>query len=150
MTGGCFCRVNSQSPILFIMWFLGEVFLLVSWLHGLLFWVHHLRGWRSCTFSYLSNFVAKTQHPYDHYPRFDEFTIPSLDNFLVGDRNTLLLCPIRALQKYLTMTGQYFPDISGLFISTSRWSVLKHHFFLAQVFHQPSLRFRLCRAVQNS
>ena len=52
-----------------------------------------------------------------HDPRFDEFTIPSLDDFVGGERDELLLPPIRGLRKYLARMEQYCPAISGLFIS---------------------------------
>ena len=90
----------------------------VSELHWLSFRVRHSHGRRSCTFSFLPDFVAKTQNPSVHDPRFDEFTVLSLDNFVDGDRDELLLCPIRALRKYLSWTEQYHPGIEGLFIST--------------------------------
>ena len=53
---------------------------------------------------------------------FDEFTIPLLDDFAGGDHDELLLllCPIRALKKYLARTEQYLFGISGLFTSTSQ------------------------------
>ena len=51
-------------------------------------------------------------------PHFDGFTVPSLDDFVYGDRDELLLYPIRALQKYLSWTEQYLPGIEGLFAST--------------------------------
>ena len=47
----------------------------VSELHGLSFQVCHSRGWQSCTFSFLLDFVAKTQNPLAPDPCFDEFTI---------------------------------------------------------------------------
>ena len=80
----------------------------ISELHGLLFLFCHSRGWRSCTFSYL--------------PRFDEFTIPSLDNFVGGggDRDELLFYPIRDLQKYLARIEQYHLYIYNHFICTSQ------------------------------
>ena len=80
----------------------------VSELHGLSFRVRHLRGWRSCTFSFLPD------------SRFEEFSVPSLDDFIGDDRDKLLLCPIQALRKYLLRTEQYCPGIKGLFVSTGR------------------------------
>ena len=77
----------------------------VSDLLDLSFCSYHSWGWRSCTFSYLPDFVAKTQNLSVHDTRFDEFTIPSLDDFVVGDWDELLLCPIRA-RKYLARPEQ--------------------------------------------
>ena len=53
----------------------------VNELHGLSFRVCHSQGWRSCTFSFLPDFVANTQNPFVCNPHFDEFTILSLDDF---------------------------------------------------------------------
>ena len=55
------------------------------------------------------------QLPYLH---FNEFTVPSWKDFVDGDRDELLVCPIRALQKYFSQTEQYRPHNEGLLIST--------------------------------
>ena len=89
----------------------------VSELHGLSFRVRHSHGWSSCTFSFLPDFVAETQNPSFHDSRFEEFSVPPLDGFVGSDRDELLLCPTRALQKYLACTEQYCLGIEGLFIS---------------------------------
>ena len=57
----------------------------VSELHGLFFHVDHSWCWRSCTFSFLPNFIAKIQNPSVPDPRFDEFMVPSLDDFVDGN-----------------------------------------------------------------
>ena len=44
-------------------------------LHGLSFHAWHSRDWKSCTFSCLPDFYAKTQIPSVHDPCFEEFTI---------------------------------------------------------------------------
>ena len=74
------------------------------------------RVWRFSTFTFLLDFVAKTQNPLVPDPHFDEITIPSLDDFVGGDRDELLHYLIRALRKYLSRTKHYRPDIEGLFI----------------------------------
>ena len=89
----------------------------VSELHGLSFRICHSCGWRSCTFSFLLGFIAKTQNPSVPDSRFEEFTIPSLDDFVGGDRDELL-CPICALRKYLSWTEHFRPGIESLFVST--------------------------------
>ena len=66
----------------------------VSELNCLSFLVHHSCGWGSVTFSFLPDFVAKTQNPSVPDPRFEEFTVPSLDDFVDGDWDELLLCSI--------------------------------------------------------
>ena len=67
----------------------------------------------------MPDFVAKTQNPLVPDDRFLEFSIPSVDDFVGGDHEELLLYPIRALHKYLARMEQYHFDISGLFVSTS-------------------------------
>ena len=47
-------------------------------LYGLSFRVRHSLGWRSCTFSFLPDYVAKTQNPSVPDHRFGEFMVPSL------------------------------------------------------------------------
>ena len=81
-------------------------------LHGLAFRVRHSRSWKSCTFSFLPGLVAKTQNPFvpDSH---SEFLVPSLDDFIGDDGDELLLCSIRALQKYLSQTEQYCPGIEA-------------------------------------
>ena len=82
-------------------------YLLLHWprkggeLHGLSFWICRSRGLKSCTFSYLPDFVAKTQNHSVHDPHFDEFTIPTLDYSVGGDWDEFLLCPIRAFKRYM-------------------------------------------------
>ena len=53
-------------------------------MHGLSYLVQHPRGWKSCTFSFVADFVAKTQQN-------QELSIPSLDDFVGGDRDKLVL-----------------------------------------------------------
>ena len=69
----------------------------VSEFHSLSFHVHQSRGWRSCTFSFLSDFIAKTQNPSVTDPHFNEFTVLFLDDVVDGGKDELLLCPIGAL-----------------------------------------------------
>ena len=92
----------------------------VSELHCLSFRVCHLRGWKSCTFLFLHDYVAKTQNPSIPDSCFEEFLVPSLDYFVGDDKAELLMCPIRALRRYLSRKEQYRPGIEGLFISTRR------------------------------
>ena len=92
----------------------------VSELHGLSFHVWHSLGWKSCTFSYVRNFVANTQNPSLHDPRFNEFTALSLDDSVSGDRDEFLLCPIHVLRQYLAWTEKYHPGVPDLFVSTSK------------------------------
>ena len=67
------------------------------------------------------DFVAKAHNPSVHDPRFEEFTIPSLDNLIMdGDRDKLLLFLIRAFRKCLSRVEQYRPGMSNLYISASK------------------------------
>ena len=56
-------------------------------LHVLSFRVSNSWDWRSCTLSFLPDFVAKTQNPSVPDPCFDEFTIPSVDDFVDGNKD---------------------------------------------------------------
>ena len=95
----------------------------VSELHGLSFWARHSHGWSFCTF-FLPDFVAKTQNPSVPDSHFEDFSVPSLDDFVGGDRDEPLFCPIRALCKYLFRTEQYHPGIESLFILMGRQKIL--------------------------
>ena len=101
----------------------------ISELQGLSFHVWHSRGWKPCTFSYFLVFVANTQNSSVHNPTMEEFTIPSLDNFVGGDRDKMLLCSPRILKKYLSQMDQYLPDVSNP-VHLEETGVPKHHFIL--------------------
>ena len=58
----------------------------VSELHDLSSRVRHSQGWKSYTFSFLPDFVAKTQNPSVPDSCFEEFSVPSLDDFVGDDR----------------------------------------------------------------
>ena len=90
----------------------------VSELHDLSFRVCHSHRWRSCTFSFLPDFLDKTQNPSIPDSCFKEFSVPSLDDFIGNDWDKLLLCRSRALRKYILQTEQFRPGIEGLFVST--------------------------------
>ena len=57
----------------------------VSKLHGLSYQLRYSEGWRSCIFSFVPNFVAKTQNPPVLCPKFYEFTVSSWMDFVVRD-----------------------------------------------------------------
>ena len=86
-------------------------------LHGLSHRAQHSQGWKSYTFSFVSDFVAKTQNLSLHGYRFEEFLIPSLDDFVGGDRDELVLSSIGALRRCLSCTEQYHSEFLNLFIS---------------------------------
>ena len=87
----------------------------VSELHGLSYIiVRYSRGWRSCTFSFLLDFVAKKQNLSVYDSCIDEFTLPSLADFVDGDRDEMLLCPIRTIKRYLIRIEQFKSTCSSL------------------------------------
>ena len=70
----------------------------------------------ACTFCFVPDFVAETQNTSIHDPRIEKCRTPSLDDFVDGDRDELLLYPIRSLRKYLSWaecTVLAFPIISS-------------------------------------
>ena len=44
--------------------------------------------------------------------RFEVYTIPSVDDFVDGVRDKLLLWPFRALRKHLSQIEQFRPEVS--------------------------------------
>ena len=105
-------------------------------LHGLSFRVSHTQGWKSMSFSFVPGFVAKTQDPSISDPRFESFTIPALPR-RDSDPDARLLCPVRAVRRYLDLTAIHRPDRNRLFISpgATRKEVSKNtiSFWLRQV-----------------
>ena len=69
------------------------------------------------TFSFVLDFMAKTQDPSVYDPRF-KFTISSFRDFTGGDQDEMLLCPVCAVQQYLQRTSLFQPKLPHLFIST--------------------------------
>ena len=100
-------------------------------LHGLSFRVLHSCSWKLCTFLFLPDYMAKTQNPSVPDSRFEEFSVPSLDDFVGDDRDELLLCFICALLKYLSRMEQYHPGIEGLFVSTGRRKRRVSHYMIS-------------------
>ena len=64
--------------------------------------------------------MVKTQNPSVYDSRFEEFTIPALDDLVDGERDELLLYSPRAQTKYLSWMEQHCPNISNLFVSTTK------------------------------
>ena len=52
-------------------------------------------------------------------PRFEEFTVFSLSDFVDGDRDKMLLSPVRALRRYLGRTEQFCHASTDLFTSVT-------------------------------
>ena len=88
-------------------------------LHVLLYHVSHSRGWAEVSFSFVPGFVAKTQDPSSLASRFEGFTVPALPN-VRNNRNGRLLCPVRAVRRYLDRTAAHRPRCERLFVTTGR------------------------------
>ena len=93
----------------------------VGELHALTAKVGHSEGWKSLSFSFVPDFVAKTQNPSVPDHRFDGFTIPSLKDFSGDDPQEMVLCPVRAVRLYLKRTQPLRSSDHGrLFLATGR------------------------------
>ena len=77
----------------------------VGELHGLSFRFYHSKGQRSCIFLFLPDFRAKTQNPSVSDSLLEKFVVPSLADFMGGDRDKMVLFPIRAIQGYLGLNA---------------------------------------------
>ena len=75
---------------------------------------------------FVFDFVTKSQKPSIHDPGLKEFSVLSLDDFVGGERDKLLFCPVRTLRKYLLCTGLYHPEVSNLFVLMTK----RKYFFL--------------------
>ena len=90
----------------------------VSELHGLSKVVSHTREWSSVSLSLAPDFVAKNQIPDDPSSYVGTFSIPALTNLEKCSDKDLLLCPVRAMRKYLSrMSRSRPPSSSRLFLS---------------------------------
>ena len=85
-------------------------------LHALSYRVSHSRNWGEVSFSFVPGFVAKTQDPSSLAPRFEVFTVPALPNAR-NNRNGRLLCPVRAVRRYLDRTAAHRPRCERLFVT---------------------------------
>ena len=88
-------------------------------LHALSYRVSHTRNWGEVSFSYVTGFVAKTQDPSSLAPRFEGFSVPALPNAR-NNRNGRLLCPVRAVRRYLDRTAAHRPRCDRLFVTAGR------------------------------
>ena len=86
-------------------------------LHALSYRVCHSRGWGEVSFSFVPGFVAKTQDPSSLAPRFEGFSVPALPNAR-RNRNGRLLCPVRAVRRYLDRTAAH--RCERLFVTAGR------------------------------
>ena len=88
-------------------------------LHALSYRVSHTRNWCEMSFSFVPRFVAKTQDPSSLAPRFEGFSVPALPN-VRNNRNGRLLCPVRAVRRYLNHTAAHRPRCERLFVTAGR------------------------------
>ena len=88
-------------------------------LHALSYRVSHSKGWAEVSFSFVPDFLAKTQDPSSLAPRFEGFTLPALPNAR-NNRNGRLLCPVRAVRCYLNRTAAHRPRCVRLFVTAGR------------------------------
>ena len=65
--------------------------------------------------SYIPEFVAKTESALN--PLLRSFVVNSLDDFVVGLDEELLLCPVRSLREYLKQTSSFVDCSRRLFVS---------------------------------
>ena len=89
----------------------------VGELHALSYSVSHSTDWKEVSFSFVPGFVAKTQDQSSFDPRFENFTVPALPKSS-SSPNGRLLCPLRAVKRYLDRTAQPRPRCERLFITT--------------------------------
>ena len=71
------------------------------------------------SFAFVTGFVAKTQDPSSLAPRFEGFSVPALPNAR-NNRNGRLLCPVRAVRRYLDRTAAHRPRCERLFVTAGR------------------------------
>ena len=60
--------------------------------------------------------MAKTQDPSSLAPWFEGFTVPALPNAR-NNRNGRLLCPVRAVRRYVDRTAAHRPRCERLFVT---------------------------------
>ena len=92
---------------------------LVGELHALSYRASHSADWKEVSFSFVPGFVAKTQDQSSFDPRFETFTVPALPK-LSGSPNGRLLCPVRAVKRYLGRTSQLRPRCERLLVTSGR------------------------------
>ena len=85
-------------------------------LHALSYRVPHTRNWGEVSFSFVPGFMAKTQDPSSLAPRFEGFSVLALPNAR-NNRNGRLLCPVRAVRRYVNRTAAHSPRCEWLFVT---------------------------------
>ena len=89
-----------------------------SELHAMKHDVYYTEGWSSVTIVPDPNFVAKTQLPGKGSSLVNVVEVKALTNFVSKDmEEDLMLCPVRALKRYLKHTKSIRGESTQLFIS---------------------------------
>ena len=83
----------------------------MSELHSFSRELMHLRGWASCTFSFVSELLVNNSESSCPDLHFEAL----LSDIVDRDREEMLLCPVRSLEQYLTWTESCCSDCSHLF-----------------------------------
>ena len=89
----------------------------VGELHALSYRVSDATDWKEVSFSFVPGFVAKTQDQSSFDPRFENFTLPAVPKSS-SSPNGRLLCPVRAVKRYLDRTSQHRPRCERLFVTS--------------------------------
>ena len=92
----------------------------ISELQALSYVVSRKRDWLSVTLSFVPEFVAKTEVPGNEASKLRPVELPALTNILGQRDEDALLCPVRALRRYLSLTEHARPACRRLFVTTKR------------------------------
>jgi len=92
----------------------------VGEIHGLSYIISHSLNWQKVYLSLDPAFVAKTQVPGRANTAPKPIEIPALTQVLDQGEEDLLLCPVRALKRYLRITRKVRPECSRLFVSSHK------------------------------
>ena len=88
---------------------------LVSKLHCLFYQNLSLEGMEVLYLLFCSRLFGQNPESSVYDSHFEEFTVLSLVRF-VGNIDRMLLCPVRALKRYLSRTEQFTPECFSLFV----------------------------------
>jgi len=72
-------------------------------------------SWSKITFSFVNDFLEKTEIPFSERSLIHTFDIPAISS-ITRKEGDLLLCPVRAVKEYLLRTRTRRPTISRLFL----------------------------------
>ena len=98
-------------------------------LHGLSIHVWHSRAWKSCLFFFVSDFVAKNRNPSIQDPRFEEFLIPSLNDFVDGDDTNCCCASLELLGNTCPEQSSTIWDFQFIFMTKRKRFVSRNTIF---------------------